>query len=130
FLIAGLLLVFQTGWALSAPNWTVHYNMNYGDGTIPQQTADLYLLNRASILSSCLSMAVRGRLATNPPMRVTTLSCSPWRDFTWYRSIIVSRAMVIPPRSGTRSCRMCNWPYAGCARMRVHGGWIPTGSAP
>jgi acetyl esterase/lipase len=46
FLIAGLLLAFQTGRALSAPNWTVHYNMNYGDGTIPQQTADLYLLNR------------------------------------------------------------------------------------
>src|SRR5262245_378796 len=46
FLIAGLLLAFQAGAALSAPNWTVYYNVNYGDGTVPQQTADLYLLNR------------------------------------------------------------------------------------
>jgi acetyl esterase/lipase len=46
FLIAGLLSAFQAGAALSAPNWTVYYNMNYGNGTVPQQTADLYLLNR------------------------------------------------------------------------------------
>jgi acetyl esterase/lipase len=46
FLIASLLLAFQAGAALSAPNWTVYYNVNYGDGTVPQQTADLYLLNR------------------------------------------------------------------------------------
>src|ERR1700720_3351179 len=42
FLIAGLLSAFQAGAALSAPNWTLYYNMNYGNGTVPQQTADLY----------------------------------------------------------------------------------------
>jgi large repetitive protein len=46
FLIAGLLSAFQAGAALSAPNWTVYHNVNYGNGTIAQQTADLYLLNR------------------------------------------------------------------------------------
>jgi acetyl esterase/lipase len=46
FLIAGFFMAFQAGPALSAPNWTVYNNINYGNGTIPQQTADLYLLNR------------------------------------------------------------------------------------
>jgi acetyl esterase/lipase len=46
-LIAGLLMAFQCSAALSAPNWTV-YHFNYGnlDQPQPQQTADLYLLNK------------------------------------------------------------------------------------
>jgi acetyl esterase/lipase len=45
FLIAGFLLVsFQSRAALSAPNWTVYYNIKYG--VTDQETADLYLLNK------------------------------------------------------------------------------------
>src|SRR2546430_2051971 len=45
FLIAGLLLaLFQAATALSAPNWTVYYNIKYG--VTDQETADLYLLNK------------------------------------------------------------------------------------
>jgi hypothetical protein len=43
FLLAGLLSAFQAGAALSAPNWSVYYNINYGNRKVPQQTADLYL---------------------------------------------------------------------------------------
>ena len=45
FLIASLLLAFQAGAALAAPNWTVS-TRNYGTTNDLQQTADLYLLNR------------------------------------------------------------------------------------
>jgi acetyl esterase/lipase len=45
FLTAGLLLaLFQPATALSAPNWTVYYNIKYG--VTDQETADLYLLNK------------------------------------------------------------------------------------
>jgi acetyl esterase/lipase len=44
--IVGLFLAFQASAALSAPNWSIYYNISYGNGTVPQQTADLYLLNR------------------------------------------------------------------------------------
>ena len=45
FLTAGLVLAsFHAGIALSAPDWTIHYNVKYG-GT-DQETADLYLLNK------------------------------------------------------------------------------------
>jgi acetyl esterase/lipase len=45
FLIAGLLLAsFQGGTALSAPNWTVYYDIKYG--VTDREKADVYLLNR------------------------------------------------------------------------------------
>lgn len=44
FLITGLFLMFQANAAHSAPNWSIYYNVNYGNGTVPEQTADLYLL--------------------------------------------------------------------------------------
>src|ERR1700730_10227911 len=44
-MIAGLLLAsFQPRAALSAPNWTVYYNIKYG--VTDQERADLYLLNK------------------------------------------------------------------------------------
>jgi acetyl esterase/lipase len=45
FLIAGLVLAsFHAGTALSAPDWTIYYNVKYG--VTDQETADLYLLNQ------------------------------------------------------------------------------------
>jgi acetyl esterase/lipase len=45
FLIAVLVLAsFHAGAALSAPDWTIHYNVKYG--VTNQETADLYLLNK------------------------------------------------------------------------------------
>ena len=62
FLTAGLVLAsFHAGIALSAPDWTIHYNVKYG--VTDQETADLYLLNTASIPPSYSSMAVPGRRA-------------------------------------------------------------------
>lgn len=43
-LVAGLFLVCPARVALSDPNWSIYRNVNYGNGTVPQQTADLYLL--------------------------------------------------------------------------------------
>ena len=60
FLTAGLILAsFHAGTAQPAPDWTIHYNVKYG--VSDQETADLYLLNTASIPPSYSSMAVPGR---------------------------------------------------------------------
>lgn len=45
FLVAGLVLSqFPSSIALSAPDWTIRYNVQYG--VTGQETADLYLLNK------------------------------------------------------------------------------------
>jgi acetyl esterase/lipase len=107
FLTAGLLLaLFQPATALSAPNWTVYYNIKYG--VTDQETADLYLLNKG--VNPVVVFIHGGAWQAGDKSNYAGFDAEmfPWQDLMWSRSIIASRIMLIAPRSGTNSCRMCS----------------------